>query len=101
MINIALTDDLQTLLRMKVDNGEFPNEEAVVEAALKCFLTQELRQGRRHPNSATEFPEERLPGPFIEDQASLAPVELPRPGREIARSYLHDAARQPNLFPGE
>ena len=27
-MNIALTDDLQRLLRMKVENGQFPNEEA-------------------------------------------------------------------------
>ncbi len=101
MINIALTDDLQRLLRKKVDNGEFPSEEAVVEEALKCFLIQEPSQGRRQTSSPTEILEERLPGPFIEDQAALAPVELPRPGREIACSYLHDATRQPNLFPGE
>ncbi|MGO9599163.1 MAG: hypothetical protein ACLP7Q_14335 [Isosphaeraceae bacterium] len=41
MINITLTDDLQRLFRKKVDNGEFLNEEAVVEEALKCFLIQE------------------------------------------------------------
>ena len=101
MINIALTDDLQQLLRKKVDNGEFPNEEAVVEEALKCFLIQEPSQGRRQTSSPTEILEDRLPGPFIEDQTALAPVELPRSGQEIACSYLHDATRQPNLFPGE
>ena len=68
MINIALTDYIQRLLRKKVDNGEFPNEEAVVEEALKCFLIQEPSQGRRQTSSPTEILEERLPGPFIEDQ---------------------------------
>ncbi len=101
MINVALTDDLQRLLRNKVDNGEFPNEEAVIEEALKCFLIQKPTEGGRQAIAPTEIRDERLPGPFIEDQTSLAPVELPRPGREIARVYLHDAARQPNLFPGE
>jgi len=100
MINIALTDDLQRLLRSKVENGEFPNEEAVVEEALKCFLTQEPSHGRPQLSSLTENLEARVPGPFIEDEAALAPVELPRLGREIACSYLHDATRQPNLFPG-
>ncbi len=41
MMNIALTDDLQRLLRKKVENGQFPNEEAVIEQALSLFLTEE------------------------------------------------------------
>jgi len=86
MINIALTDDLQRLLRRKVENGEFPNEEAVVEEALKCFLIQEPSHGRPQTSSLTEILEARLPGPFIEDETALVPVELPRPGREIAGS---------------
>jgi len=101
MINIALTDDLQRLLRRKVENGEFPNEEAVVEEALKCFLIQEPSHGRPQTSSLTEILEARLPGPLIEDETALAPVELPRAGRDIACSYLQDATRQPNLFPGE
>ena len=46
MMSIALTDDLQRLLRKKVENGQFPNEEAVVEEALRrqhaapCFPVQ-------------------------------------------------------------
>jgi Arc/MetJ-type ribon-helix-helix transcriptional regulator len=101
MMNIALKDDLQRLLRKKVENGEFPNEEAVVEEALKCFLIQEPSRGHRQAGSPTEILEERLPGPFIEDLTALAPVELPRPGREVACPSLHDATRQPTLFPGE
>ena len=41
MMNIALTDDLQRLLKRKVENGQFPNEEAVVEEALRLFLIEE------------------------------------------------------------
>jgi Arc/MetJ-type ribon-helix-helix transcriptional regulator len=37
-MNIALTDDLHQLLPSKVENGQFPNEEAVVKEALKRFL---------------------------------------------------------------
>jgi Arc/MetJ-type ribon-helix-helix transcriptional regulator len=101
MINIALTDDLQRLLRKKVETGEFPNEEAVVEEALKCFLIQEPSRGRPQPSTAAEVSGERLPGPFLEDETALAPVELPRPSRETACSSLQDATRQPDLFPGE
>jgi Arc/MetJ-type ribon-helix-helix transcriptional regulator len=100
-MNIALTDDLQRLLRKRVENGQFANEEAVVEEALKCFLIQEPSQGRSQTSFATEIPEERLPGPFIEDDTVVAPVDLPRHGQEIACSYIHDATRQPSLFPGE
>jgi Arc/MetJ-type ribon-helix-helix transcriptional regulator len=53
MMNIALTDDLQRLLRKKVENGQFPNEQAVVEQALRLFLTQEPDQGQTPMSSAT------------------------------------------------
>jgi Arc/MetJ-type ribon-helix-helix transcriptional regulator len=100
-MNFALTDDLQRRLRTKVENGEFPSEEAVVEEALKCFLIQDPSRGRQQADAATEILEARLPGPFIEDQTTLAPVELPRHGGEIACCSLPDATRQPTLFPGE
>jgi Arc/MetJ-type ribon-helix-helix transcriptional regulator len=101
MMNIALTDELQRLHRKKVENGQFPNEEAVVREALTRFLIEEPLQGRPQTSSATEVPSERLPGPFIEDETALAPVELPRPGQEITCSYLYDAMRQPTLSHGE
>jgi Arc/MetJ-type ribon-helix-helix transcriptional regulator len=100
-MNIAITDDLQRLLRKKVENGQFPTEEAVVKEALKRFLIEEPFQGKPCTSAETEILEQRLPGPFIEDETVLAPVELPRPGREIACSYVRGATRQPNLFPGE
>jgi Arc/MetJ-type ribon-helix-helix transcriptional regulator len=100
-MNIALTNDLQQRLREKVDNGEFPSEEAVVEEALKCFLIQEPSAERSQASSPSEVPDERLPGPFLEDMTALAPIELPRLGRAIACSSLHNTTRQPTLFPGE
>lgn len=100
-MNIALTDDLQQLLRRKVETGQFPDEEAVVQEALKRFLVPEPSQGRTQPSPAPEAPERRLPGPFLEDEMALAPTELPRSGREIACAAPHDARRQPTLFPGE
>jgi hypothetical protein len=101
MMIIALRDDLQRLLRNKVENGEFPNEEAVVEEALKYFLIPDPFQRRRPTDSPTEILVGRLPGPFLADETVPAPVELPRPGREIARSPLPDVTRRPTLFPGE
>jgi len=98
---IGLTDDLQRLLRKKVENGQFPSEEAVVKEALRQFLIEKPFQGASRTSAATEILEERLPGPFTEDQTMLAPVELPRPGQEIACFFIRDASRQPDLFPGE
>ena len=54
MMNIALTDDLQRLLRKKVENGQFPNEQAVVEQALRLFLIEEPDQGQAPMSSANE-----------------------------------------------
>ena len=54
MMNIALTDDLHRLLRKKVENGQFPNEQAVVEQALRLFLIEEPDQGQAQMSSATE-----------------------------------------------
>jgi Arc/MetJ-type ribon-helix-helix transcriptional regulator len=53
-MNIALTDDLQRLLRKKVENGQFPNEQAVVEEALRHFLIEETDQRQVLMSSATE-----------------------------------------------
>jgi hypothetical protein len=53
-MNIALTDDLQGLLRKKVEDGQFPTEEAVVEAALRHFLIVEPAQGAPPPSTAAE-----------------------------------------------
>jgi hypothetical protein len=100
-MNIALKDDLQRLLRKRVENGDFPSEEAVVEEALKSFLIQEPSRGPRQAGSPTEILEVRLPGPFIEDLTALAPADLPRHGRQTAGPSLHDATRQPTLLPGD
>ena len=54
MMNIALIDDLQRLLKEKVENGQFPNEEAVVEQALRLFLIEELDNGQPPMSAATE-----------------------------------------------
>ena len=99
-MNIALTDDLQRLLRKKVENGQFPDEEAVVCEALRTYLTGEPQV---HPEtSAAVLRQDRgTPGPFIEDEMVLAPMTLPRPGSEVAGPYPVDATRLPDRFPGE
>ena len=98
IMDIALADDLRRLLRKKVESGQFPSEEAVVNAALRRFLAEE---SATPPGDATEPREGRLPGPFLEDEAVLAPSDLPRPGQVVACTFLRDEARSPDLFPGE
>ena len=53
-MNNALTDDLHRLLRMRVENGQFPNEKAVVEEALRLFLTEGPDNGQPPAGTATE-----------------------------------------------
>jgi Arc/MetJ-type ribon-helix-helix transcriptional regulator len=100
MMNIALTDDLQRLVRKKVENGQFPDEEAVVREALRTYLMGEP-QGRTPTGTAVLHQDRRTPGPFIEDETVLPPMTLPRPGSEFACSYRLDATRLPDRFPGE
>jgi Arc/MetJ-type ribon-helix-helix transcriptional regulator len=97
-MNIALTDDLQQLLRKKVANGQFPDEEAVVKEALRQFLTGGGYPSASHPR---ELDQERLPGPFLEDEAVLALVDLPRPGQALARTAEPVARRHPDCVSGE
>ena len=101
MVNIALRDELQRLVRKRVENGEFPNEEAVVEEALMCFLNQEPSEKRRPSPPPIESLDDRPPGSFIDDLMVSVPLELPRESHEIAYSSLEEVTRQPTLFPGE
>jgi hypothetical protein len=54
VMNIALTDDLHRLVREKVENGQFPSEEAVVEEALRLFLVVGPGNGQPPASTATE-----------------------------------------------
>jgi Arc/MetJ-type ribon-helix-helix transcriptional regulator len=42
-MNASLSNDLKIFVQKKVQSGEFPSEEAVVEAALKKFWEQDGR----------------------------------------------------------
>jgi Arc/MetJ-type ribon-helix-helix transcriptional regulator len=53
-MNIALADDLQRLLKKKVETGQFPNEEAVVEEALRLFLIEDPDNGGPATSSEIE-----------------------------------------------
>ncbi|MGA2700127.1 MAG: hypothetical protein ABSH35_03385 [Isosphaeraceae bacterium] len=100
-MNVALTDDLERLLRKMVEDGQFPNEEAVVQQALRSFLVEDPAQGSPQKSFATEIQEERLPGPFIVDDTALGAFVLPRDGREVTSSTLLEPMRLPDRFPGE
>ena len=99
-MNIALTNELQRLLRRKVENGQFPDEEAVVREAVRIYLTGEAQVLPR-TNTGAQAPEQRTPGPFLADDMVLPPVTLPRSGVEGTCPCRDDATRWPDRFPGE
>jgi Arc/MetJ-type ribon-helix-helix transcriptional regulator len=59
-MNIAFTNELQQLLRRKVENGQFPNEEAVVREAVRLYLTGEVQE-RPQTDTEAQGPERRTP----------------------------------------
>jgi len=75
MMNIALTDDLQRLLRKKVENGQFPNVEAVVEEARRIFLIEEPDNGLAPTSSATE--PEKANGEDAQPWRGVCALEFP------------------------
>ncbi len=100
-MNIAFTADVERLLRKKVADGLFPNEEAVIAEALKRFLYEDPYDDGDLVNSTTEILIEREPSPFIQDTATLPPADFPREGLDVSCAYLENSVRQPTLFPGE
>jgi putative addiction module CopG family antidote len=42
-MNVSITNGMEDFVREQVQSGEFPSEDAVVEAALKCFRDQKSR----------------------------------------------------------
>jgi Arc/MetJ-type ribon-helix-helix transcriptional regulator len=99
-MNIALPNELQQLLRRKVENGQFPDEEAVVREAVRIYLTGEPQQ-RPQTDTDAQGPEQRTPDPFVADDMVLPPVTLSRSGVEDTCSCRDDATRWPDRFPGE
>jgi putative addiction module CopG family antidote len=48
-MNVALTDELKDFVRKKIQNGQYPSEDAVVEAALKRLRDQEDESSKKSP----------------------------------------------------
>ena len=44
-MNVSLTNDLRNFVRQKVENGEFPSEEAVLQEAVRRFRQQDQDGG--------------------------------------------------------
>jgi putative addiction module CopG family antidote len=41
LMNVSLTEELKDFVRRKIEDGEYPSEAAVIEAALKRFREQD------------------------------------------------------------
>jgi putative addiction module CopG family antidote len=46
-MNVSLTEEMKDFVQKKVENGQYPSKEAVIEAALKRLRDQE-DEGRRN-----------------------------------------------------
>ena len=45
-MNVSLTDELKDFVQKKIETGQYPSEEAVIEAALKRLRDQDTRAER-------------------------------------------------------
>ena len=100
-MNVALTADLERLLRKKVEDGQFPDEEAVVQEALRSFLVKDATQTFHRETSVGHTMNERIPGPFLEDDIDIGTFEVPRICPEAASFARLNPVRLPDRFPGE
>ena len=100
-MNVALTADLERLLRKKVEDGQFPDEEAVVQEALRSFLVKdEPRPSTVRPpwgrplTNGFQAPSSRMTSILVR---SRSPRDLP----EAASFARLNPVRWPDRFPGE
>lgn len=100
--HITLPDEIQRLLRSRVESGQFPSQEALIEAALRSFLAVEPARKVPEIDHGTEPQPKRLPSPFIRDGSTFGPGDIPRrPGREVDSVFLRGEKRRPDRYPGE
>jgi putative addiction module CopG family antidote len=48
-MNVSLTDELKDFVQKKIETGQYPSEEAMIEAALKRLRDQEYEKGKTVP----------------------------------------------------
>ena len=48
-MNVSLTDELKDFVQKKIETGQYPSEEAVIEAALNRLRDQEYEKGKTVP----------------------------------------------------
>jgi putative addiction module CopG family antidote len=75
-MNISLTDELKDFLQRKIEDGEYPSEVAVIEAALKRFREQD----NRSTNTVSTI-DDLIDHEFVEYCVDVARRRLGRPGR--------------------
>jgi Arc/MetJ-type ribon-helix-helix transcriptional regulator len=100
--DVVLPDDLQRALISKVESGQFPSKGAVIEKALRSLLIEELAREGPEKDHTTESQPVREPSPFILDEWTFGPGDIPRrPGREVDCVFLRGEKRRPDRYPGE
>jgi Arc/MetJ-type ribon-helix-helix transcriptional regulator len=99
---VVLPDDLHRALISRVESGQFPSIEVLIEEALRWFLIERPARETAERERATEPQPERPPSPFILDAWAFGPGDIPRrPSREIDCVFLRDEKRRPDRYPGE
>jgi hypothetical protein len=100
--DVILPDDLQQALISRVERGQFPSPEALIEKALRWFLIERPAQEALETDRTTEPQPGRRPSPFILDEGTFGPGDIPRSGGQKVRCrFLPDEQRWPDRFPGE
>ncbi len=99
-VRVTVLDD-STL--PKATNGNHADEVAFppVKDPILGMFSEDAQLLDEVVEEAMKIREERLPGPFLEDEMTGAPVDLPRPGPSVPRSCVWDAVRHPDLAYGE
>lgn len=99
--DLVLPEDLRQLLTSKVESGQYPSKNALIEEALRSFLVERPGQEDQEGIEATRSQSTREPSPFIEDEGVFGPGDIPRTGQKIGCRFLDHPTRWPDRFPGE
>ena len=100
--DVILPDDLQRALISRMESGQFASQEALIEEALRSFLIGKPAQESPEEDRATEPQPGRRPSPFILDEGTFGPGDIPRSGGQKVRCrFLPEEQRWPDRFPGE
>jgi putative addiction module CopG family antidote len=90
-MNVSLTNDLREFVRRKVESGQFPSEEAVLQEAVRRFHQEDQKGG--HTSDAEQAP----PDDLI-DQEAIAYCAREVEGKDVPS--IEEVRRMLSKIPG-